>query len=204
MKGKKSCGLETICGFSLKISSEVLFHELKYLINLSIRTGRYCHEWKKSKITPIFKNKGSRFERKFYRPVSNLSEISKCCEMAIYDQLYTFFDSNGLFHNNHHGFIRNRSTVTAVQQLRDYWLKNVDKGNLCSALLLDLSAGFDVINVNIFLKKMKIYSSCENTIAWFKDFLTDRSQCVQVESKLSSFLSVPWGVRSHRYYLQFS
>ena len=62
MKGKKSCGLDTICGFSLKVSADILFEELKYIINLSIRSGQFPEEWKKAKIIPIFKNKGSRLE----------------------------------------------------------------------------------------------------------------------------------------------
>ena len=101
--------------------------------------------------------------------------------MAVYDQLYEFFETNNLLNENHHGFMKNKSTVTAIQQLRDFWLKNADKGRLCSALLLDLSSGFDVINAKILTEKLKIYGFDENTLNWFEDYLSGRSQCVQVE-----------------------
>ena len=91
MKGKRSCGLDWICGYSLKLASSCLKTEIKYIINLSIRSGTFCNNWKKSKVTPIFKNKGSRYDKTSYRPVSNVSEVSKLCEMAVFDLIYYFF-----------------------------------------------------------------------------------------------------------------
>ena len=48
--------------------------------------------------------------------------------MAVYDQIYNFFNGNNLFHPDHHGFLKNRNTVTAIQQLRDFWMRSVDSG----------------------------------------------------------------------------
>ena len=90
--------------------------------------------------------------------------------------------------------MKNKSTVTAIQQLRDFWAQSLDNGKLCSALLLDLQAGFDVINVKLLCEKIKVYGFEENTLAWFSDYLTGRSQCVQIDSKFSSLMDVPWGV----------
>ena len=88
LKGKKSSGLDWICGYSLKIAAELLLPQLKVLINLTFRNGKYYSKWKKTKVLPGFKNKGSKFDAKFYRPISNLSEVSKLPEMAAHDQLY--------------------------------------------------------------------------------------------------------------------
>ena len=73
LKGKKSCGLDWICGYSLKLSAKLLLPELKLLVNLTSRHGKYFSEWKKTKVLPGFKNKGSKFDAKYYRPLSNLS-----------------------------------------------------------------------------------------------------------------------------------
>ena len=83
---------------------------------------------------------------------------------------------------------------SALQHVLDIWLQHLDKGKLASALFLDLSAGFDVINHPILLDKMKEYNFADETIKWFSSYLLDRSQCVQVESSLSSTLPVPWGI----------
>ena len=76
----------------------------------------------------------------------------------------------------------------------DIWLQHLDKGKLASALFLDLSAGFDVINHEILLQKMKEYNFRDGTIEWFSSYLIDRSQCVQIESSFSPSIPVPWGV----------
>ena len=76
----------------------------------------------------------------------------------------------------------------------DIWLKHLDKGNLASALFLDLSAGYDFINHGILLLKMKEYNFQGGTIDWFRSYLLDRSQCVQIESSFPPTAPVPWGV----------
>ena len=74
------------------------------------------------------------------------------------------------------------------------WLQATNNGNLSAALFLDLSAGFDVIDFDILLQKLKLYNFDEKTLNWFNSYLKDRKQCVQIESKFSSFLPVEWGV----------
>ena len=89
------------------------------MINLSIRNSQFPKQWKFSKILPAFKNKGTRFDLKNYRPLSNLPEVSKLAERAVYDQLYDYLVKNALIHPNHHGYLRNCSTTTALQHMYD-------------------------------------------------------------------------------------
>ena len=194
LKGKKSAGIDWICGYSLKIAAPLLKEELKIIINLCFRNNKFVSKWKCAKVLPAWKNKGTRFELKFYRPLSNLSEVSKLVEKAAFDQMYSYLVTNDLIHHNHHGFLRNSSTSSALQHALDIWLQHLDKGKLASVLFLDLSAGFDVINHPILLDKMKEYAFAEETIDWFRSYLKDRSQYVQVESSMSPTLPVPWGV----------
>jgi hypothetical protein len=49
--------------------------------------------------------------------LSNLSEISKLPERAIH--CHEYFERYKLFHPNHHGFLINHSTTTAIQQIFD-------------------------------------------------------------------------------------
>ena len=194
MKGKKSCGLDWICGYSLKIVAKDLIPELGELINITFRKGSFTPQWKISKILPAFKNKGNRFDLKYYRPLSNLPEVSKLAEKAAHEQLFNYLSINNLIHPNHHGFLRNCSTTTALQQMVDTWLQSLDGGKIVSTLFLDLSAGFDVINHELLLRKLHLYNFSSNTMNWFKSYLKDRFQAVQVESALSPLLRVPYGV----------
>ena len=143
---------------------------------------------------PGFKNKGSKFDAKFYRPLSNLSEVSKLVEMAVHDQVYEYLEREELVHPYHHGFLKNHSTATALQQIVDLWMRAADKGKLSASLLLDLSAGFDVVNHETLLLKVSEYGLDKTSLAWLKSYLTDRAQRVQVESSFSPSLHVPWGV----------
>ena len=69
-----------------------------------------------------------------------------------------------------------------------------EAGKLSASLLLDLSAGFDVVNHKLLLLKLKEYGFDEVSLPWFYSYLTGRSQSVQVESSLFPLLVVLWGV----------
>ena len=142
----------------------------------------------------VLKCVGSKFDSKFYRPLSNLSEVSKLVEMTIHDQVYEYLVNEELLHPYHHGFLKHHSTATALQQLVDLWMRAADQGKLSASLLLDLSAGFDVVNHKLLLLKLSEYGFDEVSLNWFHSYLTGRSQCVQVESSFSPLLEVPWGV----------
>ena len=97
--------MDWICGYSLKLASKELVSELTILTNLSIKSGQFYSAWKKTKVLPGFKNKGTRCEAKYYRPVSNISEVSKIPEKAVHEQVYNYLVENKLIHPNHHGFL---------------------------------------------------------------------------------------------------
>ena len=126
--------------------------------------------------------------------MSNISEVSKTVEKAVYEQVYKYFLQNNLFNENHHGFLRNHSTATALQHIIDLWVKSLDCGKLSAALFLDLSAGFDVVNIGLLVKKLAIYKFHEETLKWFESYLNGRKQCVMIESSFSKYIDVPWGV----------
>ena len=164
------------------MAGKILVSELRCLINLSIRHGQYYDKWKETKVLPGFKNKGSRSDVKYYRPISNISEVSKLVEKAVYEQVYKYFSVNKIFNEFHHGFLHNHSTATALQHIIDIWVKSLELGKLAAALFLDLSAGFDVVNFKILLKKLLFYKFRNNTIKWFENYLNDRKQSVTIAS----------------------
>ena len=105
-----------------------------------------------------------------WRPVTDNVFVSKLAEAAVYEQTEEHFSMNNLWHPNHHGFKANHSTATAISQIYDFWIQAAEKKELTAALLLDLSAAFDVVNHEILLDKMKIYNFSPKTI-FYNDFL---------------------------------
>ena len=149
--------------------------------------------WKLAKIIPLHK-KDNVLERKNYRPVSILSPVSKVLERAIYDQLYSYFSRNKIFHPNIMGYRQNRSTMSALLQMYDRWVSGAGKKMISGIVLLDLSAAFDLVQPDILLKKLKVYGLEDDFIEWIKCYLTDRKQAVWVDHVLSCLLAVDVGV----------
>ena len=69
--------------------------------------------------------------------------------------------------------------------LNDIFIRGAENRELTAALLLDLSAAFDVVDHQILLQKLELYNFCPNSISWFRSYLEGRSQIVTVESRLS-------------------
>ena len=184
MKGNRSAGADMIDSFSLKIAAPLLEDIILHIINLSISSSTYPTPWKTQLIFPFHK-KGDMIDPSNYRPVSHIAELSKLEEYAVFDQVSTHFNLNNLFHDNHHGFQAGHNTTTALIQLYDLWLNSAEDKELTAALFLDLSAAFDIVDHNVLLKKLKAYKFSEKTTRFFKSYLENREQIVQVASKLS-------------------
>ena len=125
-----------------------------------------------------------------WRPVTNIVFISKLVEAAVYKQVEEYFSSNNLWHQNHHGFRANHSTVTAINQLYDMWIKAAEKKRLTAVLLLDLTAAFDVVDHEILLNKLLLYNFSPAALKWFQSYLKNRLQTVQIECRLSDPLLI--------------
>ena len=174
MKGGRSHGLDYIDSYSLKISYPLIEDAIFHLVNLSIKEKIFAEAWKIQLVMPLHK-KGDKLLGSNYRPVSHIVEVGKIVEYVIYDQVYTHFVENNIFHPNHHGFLGNRSTATALIQLYDLWLEASEKTELSAALLLDLTAAFDVVDHEIFIQKLEAYNFSQDSVAWFSSYLKNRT-----------------------------
>ena len=163
MKGGKSCGIDNVDNFSLKLAAPFIEDALLHLVNLSIRTSCFSSLWKHQLIFPHHK-KQDKLLTKNYRPVSHLVEIGQLVEQAVSFQVVGHFTSNRLFHRNHHGGLANLSTSTALIQVYDMILKAADKTRLTAALLLDQSSAYDLLDHSILLKKLARYGFHEDSI----------------------------------------
>ena len=77
-------------------------------------------------------------------------------EKIVFDEIYEYFSKNNLFHPSLHGYRKNRSTQTAMLQLYDKWVRAAASSKVFGAVLLDLSAAFDLVDPTLLLKKLKL------------------------------------------------
>ena len=196
LKNSKSTSIDEIDNFCVKISAEVLAEPLHHIITLSIMQRKFPSSWKLSKVIPLHK-KESKLMSKNYRPVAILSPFSKILEKVAYEQLYQYFSDNKIFHPNLHGYRQHRSTQTALMTMYDRWVKAAAAGQVSGAVLLDLSAAFDLVDPAILIQKLRIYGLEDDFLSWISSYLTDRYQAVWLDHVLSDFghceVGVPQG-----------
>ena len=120
--------------------------------------------------------------------------LSKPIEKYISKHIIEHFLEYDLLHKNQSGFRPNHSCHTALIKLVDQWLENIDKNRYNGVLLVDFAKAFDVIDRNLLIKKLKLYNIHDNQVELIQSFLTNRQQRVYYNNKLSSELSLNYGV----------
>ena len=193
LSNSKSTGIDELDNYSVKIAADLITEPIHHIICLSINQNKFPEKWKLSKVLPLHK-KGDECELVNYRPVSILSPLSKVLEKVVYEQVYSYFTRNHLFHPNLHGYRSNRSTQTALQQMYDRWIRAAHDGMLSGVVLLDLSSAFDLVDSKLLLEKLKIYGFDKYILSWIESYLSNRKQAVWIDSALSDFLDCPIGV----------
>ena len=193
LKTSRSVGIDELDSYSVKLAADVIAPSIHHIVTLSILQRKFPTAWKFAKVLPLHK-KLCTLERKNYRPVSILSPLSKVLERVMYEQMYEYFSRNDIFHQNLMGFRKNRSTLSAVLQMYDRWVRGADAGMINGVILLDLSAAFDLVDSDILVEKLKIYGLEEEFIEWMTSYLTDRKQAVWIDHVLSDWLDLTVGV----------
>ena len=75
------------------------------------------------------------------------------------------------------GFRPKHSTVTALIQVCDEWLENMDNGKLNGVVFIDSKKAFDSINHRILLNKMnEQFGIFGMELKWFESYLINREQ----------------------------
>ena len=87
-------------------------------MNMSIKKKAFSKASKVQLVMPLHK-KADRLEASNYRPLAHIVEVDKIVEYAIHEQVYSHLEEHKVFHPNHHGFLGNHSTASALIQLYD-------------------------------------------------------------------------------------
>ena len=193
LKSKSSSDIEGLSMKIVKLVSNKLCFPLSIVVNQSLSTGIFPQSLKTAKVTPIFK-KDDNSVLSNYRPISLLPVLSKIFEKVVHKQLETYFSKNNLLFTSQHGFRRNHSTETATLEFIDKIFKHLDENRTPISIFLDLSKAFDTLDHDILLQKLAFYGVQNSALAWFKNYLTNRYQCVDFLNYISPKLPITTGV----------
>ena len=88
---------------------------------------------------------------KNYRPVANLSFISKLLKKTIATQIHSHLINNDIVDNFQSAYKTGHSCETALLRLHNDSVTTIGKGNGVMLVLLDLSAAFDTFDYDNLL-----------------------------------------------------
>ena len=104
---------------------------------------------------------------KNYRPVSNLSFLSKVLERVVAARLTNYMTINQLHEPMQSAYRACHSTETALVRVQNDILRTL--GGAAILVLLDLSAAFDTIDHSILLSRMESVLGVKGSaLQWFK------------------------------------
>lgn len=179
LKNKHSSGIDEIPASIVKLAAPVLAHVLSYIINGSFKYGIFPDRLKIALIKPLYK-KGNPKNLDSYRPISLLPGFSKIFELAMSDRLLNFLSESNIFNPCQHGFLKDKSTQTAIFDFIKYIIDHIEDGDLVLGMFLDLSKAYDCLDREILIKKLEIYGIRGNAKEWLSSYLDNRKQCVSI------------------------
>lgn len=186
-------GWDNISMSVIKRNKRSLIPIITHICNLSLSTGIFPTSLKKALVHPIYKA-GDRSDPNNYRPISILPALSKILERVINSRLTSFLETFSILADNQHGFRHGRSTDGAVLELTDFVARNLDAGNKCLSIFLDLAKAFDTVSTKILIQKLEAIGVRGTQLKLFESFLTGRTQQVVINGQSSSELPTHYGV----------
>ena len=112
----KSCELDPlpISVFKKAAENGKFLNIITRIVNLSLNKGQFASTWKTAIIRPLLKKLGLEIIHSNYRPISNLSFISKLTEKCFLDQFLECCEHQKLLPDYQLAYRKNYSTETAI------------------------------------------------------------------------------------------
>ena len=194
LENKSKADVVNIDSKLLYIARHAVVASLTEMFNHTLRNGVIPAEWKRARVTPIYKGKGSKDDNSNYRPVSVISFIAKILEKCVKRQLMEYLQCHEFITPDQSAYLRNHSTQTVLHKAVDGWLESMNDGLINGVCFIDFSKCFNTIHPDILLFKLQKYGIHNIAHKWFTSYLTNREQCTIVHEKTSKFEMVKIGI----------
>ena len=171
-----------------------LTNPMTKLFNNIFKHGIWPTLWKTANITPIYKKKGPKTDKKNFRPISILSTLSKICEAIIHDRLLGHLSENNLISERQGAYLKGDSTTNQLLYLNHKIRLAWTKGLIAHTVFLDISAAFDCVWHNGLLSKLNQIQIKGTTLKLLGSYLTDRRAKTIVDGQSSDELQIIAGV----------
>ena len=157
----------------LKSCIDLLAPYITSFFNSSLSSGAFPTCYKDAYVTPRLKKSTlPSCELSSYRPISNLSFLSKFLERVVSTQLTEYLSSAGLLPVHQSAYRKCHSTETALLKVVTDLTEAIDVGDHALLGLLDLSAAFDTVDHDVLAERLsKTYGIHSTTLDWLRSYL---------------------------------
>jgi hypothetical protein len=115
-------------------------------------------------------------------------------ERCVYKHVYNHLLQNDILTRNQSGFTKGDSAVNQLVNISNEFGKALDSGKEIRVVFCDISKAFDRVWHKGLLFKLKQSGISGNLLNWFKNYLSGRSQRVDINGLNSGWLSINAGV----------
>ena len=194
----KFCELDPAPTWIIKKYANELSPFIVKLFNTSLTGDVLPTSQKCASVTPALKKvTWNPFDLGNYRPISNLTLVSKLLEHVAHEQIVEYASENQLLPDTQSAYQKHRSTETAIvilEVLSDVY-EAADSNKLTLLGLLDLSAAFDTVDHQILLGRLRHSFGTSGTVLdWIASYLTGCTQFVRFNGQSSKTVPVTSGV----------
>ena len=175
---------------------DVIAPTLQEIINLSLLTGNMPQNMTEALLHPLLKKPNLDLQQfKNFRPVSNLSFVSKLIERAVCDQLLEYTATTGKPDRMQSAYHADHSTETALLKVKTDILNDMDNKKVNFLILLDLSTAFDTVLFHLLMNRLLNRFGITGTVLkWIESYLTEWTQRVMIDEFLSDPVMLKCGV----------
>ena len=153
---------------------------------ISSRMASSLLSWRNLNLREILEN---------YRPITNLSFVSKLIKRVVSSHLDEHLALYDLLSPSQSAYRAGLSTETALLALQNDLLLAASRSDGCVVLLLDLSAAFDTVDHGILIDRLSSHCGLGGTaLSWFASYLSGRTQSFVIDGVFSHPVDVIYGV----------
>ncbi len=161
------------------------------IINFCLEQNVFPDNLKHAEVAPVYKKK-NKLHKENYRPISNLTSVSKIVESIMADQMLSFMSEklSQYLAAYRKGYSCEQVLIKAIQD----WRHALDQNEYVGCILMDLSKAFDSIPHALLIAKLKSYGISSASCEMIKSYLTERKQRVKLGDVRSEWRHTDRGV----------
>ena len=149
---KTYCSLDLFNVSKITVAFEAAAPFIVSLVNKYFEECIFVTSEKVALLWPLLKKPGFDVEdMNSFRPIPNLSFLSKIVARAMLDQLLSFLEENRIIPKNQAAYRQFHFTETALCKIHNDLVTNACSGEASLLALLDLSAAFNTVDHDVLL-----------------------------------------------------